>query len=297
MIDSPIPPSAFRVPRSEDPLPRSAFRAPRSKVLIVDDEKSIRLSLQEFLKDADYEVDVAEDADQALASLTAADFDVVVADIILPRVTGVSLLKTIKETAPHVQVILMTGEPTIETASEAVRAGAFDYLAKPVLKEQLLKTVANAAKIKAVDDERRRLEEENLRYQDTLEHLVGERTQELQKSTEQYRRLIEHSPYGIYQIDRQGRFMSGNKAGLEMLGRAHESDIAGLRYLDTVSDEDRARVDQLMQVAFDGDSQEFECKGVEEKWYLSIFVPLRDETGNAINLMVISLDITNRKQA
>ncbi len=58
MTDSPIPHSELRVPRSEDTLPRSAFRAPRSKVLIVDDEKSLRLSLQEFLKDADYEVGV-----------------------------------------------------------------------------------------------------------------------------------------------------------------------------------------------------------------------------------------------
>ena len=58
MTDSPTPHSEFPVPRSEDPLPRSAFRAPRSKVLIVDDEKSIRLSLREFLKEADYEVGV-----------------------------------------------------------------------------------------------------------------------------------------------------------------------------------------------------------------------------------------------
>ena len=82
--------------------------------------------------------------------LSAEDFDVVLADIILPRITGVDLLKAIKQSSPHVQVILMTGEPTVETASEAVRAGAFDYLSKPVGKEQLLKSVANAAKVKAL---------------------------------------------------------------------------------------------------------------------------------------------------
>jgi len=70
--------------------------------------------------------------------LAEEDFDVVLTGIILPRITGVSLLKSIKETSPHVQVILMTGEPTIETASEAVRAGAFDYLSKPIGREQLL---------------------------------------------------------------------------------------------------------------------------------------------------------------
>ena len=71
--------------------------------------------------------------------------DLVVTDIIMPRVTGVSLLKSIKKKSPHVQFILMTGEPSVETASEAVRSGAFDYLSKPIGKEQLLNTVANAS--------------------------------------------------------------------------------------------------------------------------------------------------------
>ena len=102
-----------------------------TRILVVDDENSIRISLREFLKDANYEVSVAEDAEKAIGMLEEDDFDVVLSDIILPRVTGVSLLKAIRETSPHVQVILMTGEPTVETASEAVRADAFDYLTKP----------------------------------------------------------------------------------------------------------------------------------------------------------------------
>ena len=124
------------------------------QVLIVDDERSIRVTLSEFLKNEDYEVNVASDADQALEMLTAENYDVVVTDIIMPRITGVKLLKSIKETAPRVQVIMMTGEPTIETASEAVRTGAFDYLTKPIGREELVKTVANAVKIKTLDDER-----------------------------------------------------------------------------------------------------------------------------------------------
>ncbi|MCP4600331.1 MAG: response regulator [Proteobacteria bacterium] len=117
-----------------------------ASILVVDDEKSIRITLGVFLREAGYEVSVAQDVDQAIAMLMAKDFDVVLTDVVLPRISGVHLLKTIKETSPHVQVILMTGEPTVETASEAARASAFDYLAKPVSKEQLLKTVANAAK-------------------------------------------------------------------------------------------------------------------------------------------------------
>ena len=128
----------------------------KARVLIVDDEKSMRTSLREFLKDDNYEVAVAEDADKAMAKLKAGDFDVVLTDIIIPRITGVELLKSISETSPNTQVILMTGEPTVATASEAVRTGAFDYITKPIDKEQLLRTIANAAKAKALDDDRRR---------------------------------------------------------------------------------------------------------------------------------------------
>ena len=128
-----------------------------ARILIVDDESSIRVTFREFLRDADYQVDAAEDADEALHMMAIERFDVVVTDIIMPQITGVALLKAIKEASPHVQVVLMTGEPTVETSSEAVREGACDYLSKPIGKEQLLKSVANATRIKALDDERRRL--------------------------------------------------------------------------------------------------------------------------------------------
>ena len=128
-----------------------------AKVLVVDDEKSILIYLREFLRDEGHEVWVAEDAKVALGMLAAEDIDVVVTDIFMPRVTGVSLLKAIKEKSPHVQVILITGDPTAETEFEAMRAGAFDYLTKPICIKQLLKTVANAAK--EPDDERRCLAE------------------------------------------------------------------------------------------------------------------------------------------
>ena len=131
-----------------------------AKVLVVDDEKSIRISLREFLRNDGHEIWVAEDANRAMALFDTEDIDVVVADINMPRVTGVSLLKAIKEKSPHVQIILITGDPTAETECEAMRAGAFDYLAKPICVEQLFKTVANAAKVMALDDERRRLAEE-----------------------------------------------------------------------------------------------------------------------------------------
>lgn len=156
---------------------------PCSKVLIVDDEKSIRTTLRAFLKGGGYAVDVAEDADQARLLLASGDWDVVVTDIILPGVSGVELLRAIHATAPpDVQVIMMTGAPTMETAAEAVRSGACDYLIKPVGKDAILRSVAVAAHIKQIYDEKRHLEEEKRRYQETLEDLVKKRTEELRQA-------------------------------------------------------------------------------------------------------------------
>ncbi len=128
-----------------------------ARILVVDDEISIRISFREFLKDAGHQVGLAEDADRALRLLSVKDFDVVVTDIILPRVSGVKLLGLIKQTSPHVAIVLMTGEPTTANASDVVRAGAVGYLHKPICKELLLNTVANAAMVKYLDDGRRDL--------------------------------------------------------------------------------------------------------------------------------------------
>jgi DNA-binding response OmpR family regulator len=140
-----------------------------ARVLIVDDEKSIRVTLQAFLAEAGHAVCVAEDADTAEALLSRDAFDVVVSDIVLPRRNGMDLLRAIRAAAPHVQVVMMTGEPTVETAAETVRAGAADYLCKPIGKNAILRVVGNAAKVKALDDERRRLESINREHVAQLE--------------------------------------------------------------------------------------------------------------------------------
>jgi putative two-component system response regulator len=155
-----------------------------ARILIVDDEENIRQMLGQFLLGDAHEVIEAQDADTALNCLNETLIDVVVADIILPRVTGVELLRRIHATAPHVQVVMMTGEPTVESASESLRAGAADYLFKPIAKATILHVVANAAKLKSLFDTKRRLEEENRAYREDLERLVDERTRQLGASQE-----------------------------------------------------------------------------------------------------------------
>jgi signal transduction histidine kinase len=133
---------------------------PPARVLIVDDERSIRHWLRVALQTEGYETDTAENAAQAQALLPLHRWDVVVADIGLPDLSGLELLKKIHAAVPDVQVIMITGAPDVKTAAEAVRAGAQDYLVKPVSLEAIRRSVAHAVQIKFNNDARRRMQEE-----------------------------------------------------------------------------------------------------------------------------------------
>lgn len=112
-----------------------------SRVLIVEDEQVLRMTFQQFLEEEGYAVDVAEGYDEAVALLEDDVYDVVVTDIILGGKTGIDLLRTIQEYETNCQVVMITGDPSVDTASEAVRLGAFDYLPKPVTGPAIRKVI------------------------------------------------------------------------------------------------------------------------------------------------------------
>ena len=153
-----------------------------SKILVVDDEKSIRSTFEIFLCKEGHVVFLAEDAYTAIDIFKKHEPDLVITDIIMPKSTGLDLLDSIKNINPDVPVIIMTGEPTVETAKDAVKSSALDYIIKPVNKESLLRATENALNKKKLIDERKILEKENTRYRENLEKLVYERTEELQKA-------------------------------------------------------------------------------------------------------------------
>ena len=198
------------------------------KILVVDDEESIRITLSAFLTKDNHDVQVAEDADNAIELFAKTDFDVVVSDIILPRMTGVDLLKAIRKISPHVQVIMMTGRPTVETASESLRAGAFNYLYKPIRKDAILKTVRNALKVKMLEDQ-------NLKHQEELEHLVLERTRSLWESEKRYRQLVQHSPDGIA-IQREDKMIFTNNSMKKILDKISNDLFEKTIWYKTASD-------------------------------------------------------------
>jgi two-component system nitrogen regulation response regulator NtrX len=114
------------------------------KVLIIDDEKSIRRSLREILEFEKYAVDEAEDGQAGFEKITSGQFDLVLCDVKMPKLDGLELLSKLLVAANEVPLIMMSGHGNIETAVEAVKKGAYDFLTKPVDLNRLLVTVRNA---------------------------------------------------------------------------------------------------------------------------------------------------------
>ncbi len=128
----------------------------KPKILVIDDEKSLRFTFQRFLSDEGYEVDTAADYEEALQRIKQECYDVVFSDILLGDKTGIDVLRAIKEQIPLCPVIMVTGYPNIETASEALRLGAFDYISKPVVKKDLLQVARAALKYRQIAEENER---------------------------------------------------------------------------------------------------------------------------------------------
>src|ERR1700750_2423284 len=186
------------------------------KVLIVDDEPSIRLTLAEFLRREGFETLVAADAAQA-AALFGPNVDVAVIDINLPGRSGIDLLREFSGREPYVPVIMITGEPNVSHLPEIVRSGAYDFIAKPVLKDVITRAVARAAENKRLGDEKRRLAQEVHVHALELEHRVAQRTAELAEAHSFLNLVLDSSTeYAIVAVDMEARITLFNR-GAELL--------------------------------------------------------------------------------
>lgn len=157
-----------------------------ARILIVDDELAIREMLTTLLNGKGHDTTAAEDAETGLVRLAESPFDVVISDITMPGLSGIDLLNTVHDQYPDIPMILMTGNPNLETARAAIRnPAAVDYLHKPFDARTLFHTVDRAASQKRVRDENRRLTEQNRQYRLHLEEMVKEKSAELVKAYEE----------------------------------------------------------------------------------------------------------------
>ena len=116
----------------------------KTSILIVDDEESIRVSLESILKKENYDVKSSSNALTALEMLQNDHYDLIISDIMMDGMGGVELLRKSKENFPEIVFLLMTGYANLDTAIEAVRLGAADYIVKPCSKKIMIESIARS---------------------------------------------------------------------------------------------------------------------------------------------------------
>jgi DNA-binding response OmpR family regulator len=124
------------------------------RVLLVDDEKDFVDVLAERLESRDFAVTTAYDGNEAVAKIQEKEIDVVVLDVLMPGKDGVSTLRELKQLKPIVEVIMLTGHATVESAVEGLKIGAYDYLMKPTETKDLVEKIVKAYKRKADQESR-----------------------------------------------------------------------------------------------------------------------------------------------
>ena len=128
-------------------------------ILVVDDEKSVRDSLKMVLEFESYEVQFAENGQEALRLVAAARVDLVLLDVKMAGMDGLEVLQRLREKSSDLPVIMISGHGTIETAVEATKLGAFDFLPKPLDRDKLLVTIRNALQVAKLAEDYRKLRE------------------------------------------------------------------------------------------------------------------------------------------
>ncbi len=142
----------------------------KPNILIVDDEKNIRRSVEMICSGEDYAARTAADTEEALKFLEGMTFDLMILDIMMPGIDGLTFLKSIRKQYPDLTVIMVSGHATVQNAVTATKEGAYDFIEKPISKEKLLLSIKNAL-------QNRLLQQENLRLKQQITgtyELIGE---------------------------------------------------------------------------------------------------------------------------
>lgn len=251
-------------------------------ILVIDDEQSLRDTFQFFLQNQGYApVITASTYEEALRELDIRSFDLIISDIVLGGATGIDVLKRVREMGLGCPVVMITGYPTVETAAEAVRLGAFDYIPKPVDKEALLKTARLALRQHQLEQGQRRAERERERYRAFLETVFKSVTD------------------GIVTVDLNLDVMEINPAA-RLLFNELQPGLADQRSIVAFCGrEDFAPVKkellQVLKTGLEGAPRLVECLGGDQrKKTLSIAAsPLKDGGGGLDGAVMVIRDLTS----
>ncbi|MFL5766138.1 MAG: sigma-54-dependent transcriptional regulator [Bacteroidia bacterium] len=177
-----------------------------AKILIIDDEKSIRKTLREILEYEKYQVDEASDGAEGVSMIQKDKYDIVLCDIKMPKMDGIEVLDKIMTLSADLPVVMISGHGNIETAVEAVKKGAFDFIAKPLDLNRLLVTIRNAMDKSTLVTETKVLKKKVSKTFD----MVGQ-----SKAITQIQEMIER----VAPTDARVLITGGNGSGKELVAR------------------------------------------------------------------------------
>ncbi len=194
------------------------------KILIVDDEPSVCNSLGEWFLEDGFNVETAQNGEIALQKMHGNTFDIILLDIKMPGMDGITLQKKIREIDPNIIVIIMTAFASVETAVEALKLGAFDYITKPFDPDDLSRLVRNAIKQKDLSDE-------NVQLKDQITELRG--MDEIVGTSDKIREVME-MVHTVAETDSTVLIRGESGTGKELVARAIHSH-SKRRYLPIVA--------------------------------------------------------------
>ena len=199
-------------------------------ILLVEDDAAVRLSFQSYLEDSGYRVLPAGDGEQGIGLFRQHHPDLCITDLRMPKMDGLEVLRLIRQEAPDLPVIVVSGAGTLADSVEALRLGAWDYLIKPVSDLTMIRHAVSEALEKA------RLRSENNSYREHLEELVRERTRDLEMLADEARHAaeqlrifclaVEQSSSAVLIADIDGRIEYVNRRFSELTGYS-KSDVIG----------------------------------------------------------------------
>jgi diguanylate cyclase (GGDEF)-like protein/PAS domain S-box-containing protein len=192
---------------------------PSVTILVADDQKRMRESVQELLSLYDLDCLLAKDGQEALNILAEQPVDILLLDLIMPKVDGFQVMKEVKVTYPDTDIIITSGEATFKNATLAMRHGVKDFLHKPYIPSELIKVINNIIEKRA------------------LKHQLDEMSRCIHISEERYRFFVNNSPDIVYMLDNNGCFAFVNERVTELLGYTQEEFI-GHHYSEFIHPED-----------------------------------------------------------
>ena len=218
---------------------------PRVSILLVDDDPALLKALPETLRlrVPEVDVEVCDSGSAALEQIKAKDYDAVVTDIKMPGMDGLVLLGHVRTLRPETPTLVITGHGEHDLAIQALRAGAYDYIQKPLDRDYLIASLNRAIQVRRL---KRQVAEQQAaleHHAHELEHTVQARTQELRKSEERFRALVEKSTDAIVLVSAEGGLIYVSPSTSRILG--YESREVGNGF-DFLHPDDVERTKKLL---------------------------------------------------